>query len=359
MSCFFVFFFCFAHALVCCLEWCGGVGVEFYRFQFCPNCGKKMTRPHSKSVGNLQIAASEDSSEIENRMAGKLKIQAGKLKLHSSRWVVLNGKFLYIFKNKEKEFPDTVFFIQGYFIQFVKNEHHNLHLIKLIPPSGANSRTASFYTSHEDEAKKWTEKLELAAQTVSIEKFYDMGNSLGKGSFAEVRIAKEKESGREVAVKIIQKKVIDGKQKEYIRIEMSVMKLVNHPNVMKLEQVFETKTKVFMVMPLYNGGDLYEYMKQNARKGLNEDQVRQIIWQVINALRYLHSVGIVHRDLKPENVCVFVFVFVLFLFLFGVCCTLRVGCAGVILFLVTIEKRNGTDRCCDNRLWFVEICGTA
>ena len=141
-----------------------------------------------------------------------------------------------------------------------------------------------------------------------------MGESLGKGSFAEVRIASEKESGRKVAVKIIQKKVIDGKQKEYIRIEMSVMKLVNHPNVMALEQVFETKTKIFMVMPLYSGGDLYDYMKKNARKGLPEDSVRQIVWQVINALKYLHSIGIVHRDLKPENVC-----FVLFFALFLVC----------------------------------------
>ena len=82
---------------------------------------------------------------------------------------------------------------------------------------------------------------------------------------------------------------------------MSVMKLVRHPNVMRLEQVFETKSKIYMVMPLYLGGDLYEYMKHNARHGLKEDESRQVIWHVLSALKYLHSVGIVHRDLKPEN----------------------------------------------------------
>ena len=56
-----------------------------------------------------------------------------------------------------------------------------------------------------------------------------------------------------------------------------------------------------MVMPLYLGGDLYEYMKHNARHGLKEDQSRQVIYNVLAALKYLHSVGIVHRDLKPEN----------------------------------------------------------
>ena len=295
--------------------------LEFNKFKFCPNCGKETVRTKAASIAVPQQV--DNTAEIENHMSGKLKVYGGKFNRHSPRWVVLNGKFLYIFKKKETEFPDTVFFIQGYFIQLIQNEHGNYHLIKLIPPSGANARPANFYTSKYDEAQKWHEALELAAQTVSIEKFYQMGESLGKGSFAEVRVATEKESNRKVAVKIIQKKVIDGKQKEYIRIEMSVMKLVNHPNVMALEQVFETKTKIFMVMPLYNGGDLYDYMKKNARKGLPEDSVRQIIWQVINALKYLHSIGIVHRDLKPENVCLFFyyfFLFCLFLFIVFVSC---------------------------------------
>lgn len=177
--------------------------------------------------------------------------------------------------------------------------HHSY--LRLSPPPGSTGKAVHLYCQDRNEAKTWLDKLEISAQTTNINKYYDLGTRLGKGTFAEVREATEKSTQRKVAVKIIEKKVIDGKQKEYIRIEMSVMKLVRHPNVMRLEQVFETKSKIYMVMPMYTGGDLYDYMKHNARHGLKEDESCQVIWHVLNALKYLHSVGIVHRDLKPEN----------------------------------------------------------
>ena len=163
---------------------------------------------------------------------------------------------------------------QGYFAEHIepKKNHKfpSMHYLRLNPPGGSSGKPVHLYTEDGAEASRWLEALELSAQTVSIRKFYSLGEVLGKGSFAEVQEATEKATGRKVAVKIIEKKVIDGKQKEYIRIEMSVMKLVRHPNVMRLEQVFETKSKIYMVMPLYLGGDLYEYMKHNARSGLKE-----------------------------------------------------------------------------------------
>ena len=112
-----------------------------------------------------------------------------------------------------------------------------MHYLRLNPPNGSTGKAVHLYTESEEEAVRWLDALELSAQTVSIRKFYKLGEVLGKGSFAEVVAAKEKATGRQVAVKMIEKKVIDGKQKEYIRIEMSVMKLVRHPNVMRLEQV--------------------------------------------------------------------------------------------------------------------------
>ena len=190
----------------------------------------------------------------------------------------------------------------GYFVDHRRNpKYDNKYMIALQPPIGSTSKVVHLYCDSKSESLKWKQMLETAARTTSITKFYELGKLLGKGSFAEVRIAVNKKTKDKVAVKIIEKKVIDGKQKEYIRIEMSVMKLVFHPNVMRLEHVFETKNQIYMVMPLYNGGDLYEYMKHNARHGLKEDKAKYVIWNVLHALKYLHGVGIVHRDLKPEN----------------------------------------------------------
>ena len=190
-------------------------------------------------------------------------------------------------------------FIQGYFAELTKNQKFpNYHYIRLNPPGGSTGKAVRLYTDSKQDANKWLEALKYRSNCIDS-KYYELGDILGKGSFAQV-CEKEKGTGRRVAVKIIEKKVIDGKQKEYIRIEMSVMKLVRHPNVMRLEQVFGQNRK-YIVMPLYLGGDLYEYMKHNARHGLKEDDAMQVIYNVLSALKYLHSVGIVHRDLKPEN----------------------------------------------------------
>jgi len=289
---------------------------QTFVFSFCPKCGKKLTQPAAESGANLALptmnsnnaslknasSSSMNRAANENGFEGNLKMDVGKFRQLKTRYIVLHGKFLYIYKNKNKPFPETVVFIQGYFAELTKNQKFpNYHYIRLNPPGGSTGKAVHLYTDSKQDANKWLEALEISAQTVSISKYYELGEVLGKGSFAQVCQAKEKQSGRKVAVKIIEKKVIDGKQKEYIRIEMSVMKLVRHPNVMRLEQVFETKSKIYMVMPLYTGGDLYEYMKHNARHGLKEDESMQVIYNVLSALKYLHSVGIVHRDLKPEN----------------------------------------------------------
>jgi len=283
-----------------------GVALEF---AFCPKCGSKLS--HSCEDGALPTldggAASRKSNGASSNVPGvihegSIKMAVGKFNQLKRRYIVLHGKFLYVYKNKQKPFPETVVFIQGYFAEISKSQKFsNFQYIMLNPPNGSSGRAVHLYTVSLEDANKWLEALEVAAQTVSIRKYYELGETLGTGSFASVRIAKEKATGRRVAVKIIEKKVIDGKQKEYIRIEMSVMKLVRHPNVMRLEQVFETKSEIYMVMPLYAGGDLYEYMKNHARHGLKEDESRRIIYNVLSALKYLHSVGIVHRDLKPEN----------------------------------------------------------
>lgn len=74
-----------------------------------------------------------------------------------------------------------------------------------------------------------------------VQKYYDLNEQLGTGSFAQVYQGIAKNTGQNVAVKAIEKKLIDAKQKEYIRIEIAVMKLVHHPHVVALERVSEIR----------------------------------------------------------------------------------------------------------------------
>mmetsp|Transcript_65940 Transcript_65940/g.162287 ORF Transcript_65940/g.162287 Transcript_65940/m.162287 type:complete len:475 (+) Transcript_65940:104-1528(+) len=131
-----------------------------------------------------------------------------------------------------------------------------------------------------------------------IKKHYDIGDTLGKGSFATVKVGVPKDGGPHVAIKIIDKKDAQF-DKESLEQEIAIMKKVNHPNCIKLHEVFDEKAKMYMVLDLVTGGELFDRII--ARGHYSEKDAANLMYDVVVAIGYLHSVGIVHRDLKPEN----------------------------------------------------------
>ncbi|XP_023524208.1 CBL-interacting serine/threonine-protein kinase 5-like [Cucurbita pepo subsp. pepo] len=128
---------------------------------------------------------------------------------------------------------------------------------------------------------------------------YEIGKLLGKGTFAKVYYGKELESGESVAIKVLNKNQVRKEgMMEQIKREISVMRLVRHPNIVELREVMATKTKIFFVMDYVRGGELFAKV---ARGRLKEDVARKYFQQLISAVDYCHSRGVSHRDLKPEN----------------------------------------------------------
>ena len=128
---------------------------------------------------------------------------------------------------------------------------------------------------------------------------YEMGRLLGKGTFAKVYYGKHVVSGESVAIKVISKDQVKKEgMMEQIQREISVMRLVRHPNVVELKEVMATKTKIFFVMEYVKGGELFAKV---ARGKLREDAARKYFQQLISAVDFCHSRGVSHRDLKPEN----------------------------------------------------------
>ena len=82
------------------------------------------------------------------------------------------------------------------------------------------------------------------------------------------------------------------------------MKLVQHPNVVRLYEVIDTQTKLYLVLELGDGGDMYDYIMKH-EGGLGEDIARKYFRQIVTAIQYCHKLHVVHRDLKPENVVFF------------------------------------------------------
>ncbi|KAM0880533.1 hypothetical protein ACQ4PT_033514 [Festuca glaucescens] len=129
---------------------------------------------------------------------------------------------------------------------------------------------------------------------------YEIGKQLGQGTFAKVYYARNLATGQAVAIKMINKnKVMKVGLVEQIKREISVMRLVKHPNVLQLFEVMATKSRIYFVLEYAKGGELFNKIAKGGK--LSEDAARRYFHQLISAVDYCHSRGVYHRDLKPEN----------------------------------------------------------
>ncbi|THU65813.1 hypothetical protein C4D60_Mb05t07610 [Musa balbisiana] len=129
---------------------------------------------------------------------------------------------------------------------------------------------------------------------------YELGRTLGEGSFAKVKYARDVRTGNSFAIKILDKQqVLRHKMVEQIKREISTMKLIKHPNVVQIYEVMASKTKIYIVLEFVDGGELFDKIANHGK--LKEDEARRYFQQLINAVDYCHSRGVYHRDLKPEN----------------------------------------------------------
>lgn len=157
-------------------------------------------------------------------------------------------------------------------------------------------------------------KKDVKEQT-SIEEKYQLKELLGTGAFSEVRLAESKDNpGQHFAVKIIDKKALKGKE-DSLENEIKVLRRfsanqndgdgqtggqrLTHPNIVQLLETYEDKSKVYLVMELVTGGELFDRIVEKG--SYTEKDASDLIRQVLEAVDYMHEQGVVHRDLKPEN----------------------------------------------------------
>lgn len=132
-----------------------------------------------------------------------------------------------------------------------------------------------------------------------LQQKFEVGRLLRQGNFGKVYYGRNLNTGQSVAIKAIDKeKVMKVGMIEQTKREVSIMKLLQHPNVMQLYEVMASKTKIYFVMEYAKGGELFSKV---AKGRLREDKARKYFQQLISAIDFCHSRGVYHRDLKPEN----------------------------------------------------------
>ncbi|KAL0414438.1 UNVERIFIED_CONTAM: CBL-interacting serine/threonine-protein kinase [Sesamum radiatum] len=137
--------------------------------------------------------------------------------------------------------------------------------------------------------------------SIILEK-YQLSRLLGRGSFAKVYLGRSLDnSDAEVAIKVIDKAAtVDAAMEPRILREVSAMRrLHHHPNILELYEVMATKSKIYLVMELAPGGELFAKLSRCRR--FSEPTARRYFQQVVSALRFCHQNGVFHRDIKPQN----------------------------------------------------------
>lgn len=129
---------------------------------------------------------------------------------------------------------------------------------------------------------------------------YEVGRTIGEGTFAKVKFAQNTETGESVAMKVLDRStIIKHKMVDQIKREISIMKLVRHPHVVRLHEVIASRTKIYIILEYITGGELFDKIVHHGR--LSEAESRRYFQQLIDGVDYCHMKGVYHRDLKPEN----------------------------------------------------------
>ncbi|KND00191.1 CAMK/CAMKL protein kinase [Spizellomyces punctatus DAOM BR117] len=129
--------------------------------------------------------------------------------------------------------------------------------------------------------------------------YYDLEKAVGEGNFAKVRLATHTLTGEKVAVKIIDKSKLDKTTSKKLFREVRIMKLLNHPHIVRLYEVIDTPKELYLIMEYASGGEIFDYLVAHGR--MKEKEARRHFRQIVSAIDYCHSLHVIHRDLKAEN----------------------------------------------------------
>ena len=249
----------------------------------------------NESEENYDIEEDEEVLKYEGYLYKLVENKMRKL------WFKLVHRDLYFYKDKNELSHRGMHNLSGLFVQVEQNKVHDgktYYSFSVVYPA----KTRIYFCDDEKQYKEWIENLKKATGYTNLLDIYDVKEKLGNGKFGLVKLGINKQTKEKVAIKIMNKKKMDSSDIELMRTEIEILKICQHPNIIRLYDIFENIDYIYIIMEYCPGGDLFSYLEKRKFK-IPEERAVVIMNKMCDAVFYFQSYfGVIHRDLKPENV---------------------------------------------------------
>ena len=272
------------------------------------NIGTQL-RPINESDENMLNLDKYDSDKIiaNNNITYENYVykitETGKLRRF---YLVLVNKDIYYYKSETKKDFVGMHNLSGCFVQenFEKIILEGKLCVSFEIICKNKSKVRKYYLEDEKVMKEFVEKLKKAIGYFKFSDLYEMKEVIGKGKFGVVNLGIHKKTGQQVAIKILTKvNIKTPEDKELVRVEIGILKLCHHPNIVRLLDHLENNDYIYIITEYIGGGTLGQYFKKK-KFNFSERQASNIMSQIASGVKYLQQYGIVHRDLKPDNIMI-------------------------------------------------------
>lgn len=233
-----------------------------------------------------------------SQMSGELWVKSNNQL--EKKYGLLRDELLLLYENYSGKYPYEAIFLKGCYTEIIGDFYATNKFGISISCESSNQDDFMFWSDSRKERDEWIKNLEYAAKQRRFKEFYSVGDKIGQGKFSEVYVCTEYLTYKKWAVKVINKSKLSQLEKELLQSEISILRIVNHPGVIKTKEVFDSKKHIMIIMELVEGGELFERIL--VKKVFSEFATSKIIKQILEATLYLHKLGIMHRDIKPENI---------------------------------------------------------
>ena len=212
----------------------------------------------------------------------------------------LINKDLYFYRTKDQKVHSGMHNLSGVFLKEEPMYNHNDKAYFAFSLN-FSSKKRLYYCEQKGIYDEWMAKLKKVALYNDLNSLYTISSVIGEGKFGLIKLGMNKSTGRNVAIKIINKETMSHEDLELVRTEIEIMKICQHPNIIRLYDIYEDTSSINIVMEYCPGGDLYSYL-ESRNFVLSEKRACELIHKLCTAVFYIHSYGVAHRDLKPENI---------------------------------------------------------